>query len=281
MSLWNTLKSALGLVPDPTVRELGPPTLSDAAAQVLTDLPEDRAVRLELTPIPQGWQVQMSEVGRDDGLHPAFRGFPIVADDDTVARLAGLELDAQDGLWRVRATVRVTARETPNPNGRLYLCDRVLSSGRVAFREDAPNAPWLVARLLDRDDIVSVLVRGPTVTVERTPDAPWPAIDRAVGIAIREHVLAAGGVLDPAQSAPARDDLEAAVWQILEHRVLPALHADGGDLELRGIEDGIVKVHLVGACRTCPASVLTLKGGIEKTLLDAFPGEIDAVEAVD
>ena len=46
-------------------------------------------------------------------------------------------------------------------------------------------------------------------------------------------------------------------------------------------EDGIVRVHLVGACRTCPASVLTLKGGIERALKEAFPGRIAAVEAVD
>jgi Fe-S cluster biogenesis protein NfuA len=76
------------------------------------------------------------------------------------------------------------------------------------------------------------------------------------------------------------DSLEAAVDALLDAEVRPALHADGGDLELLGIEDGIVKVHLVGACRSCPASALTMKGGVERALLAAFPDEVLGVEAV-
>lgn len=64
------------------------------------------------------------------------------------------------------------------------------------------------------------------------------------------------------------------------NRVRPYLRRDGGDVELVDItDDNIVKVKLVGACGTCPMSILTLKGGIEAELKKAIP-ELKAVEAV-
>ncbi|NOY65393.1 MAG: NifU family protein [Nitrospirae bacterium] len=64
------------------------------------------------------------------------------------------------------------------------------------------------------------------------------------------------------------------------NRIRPALQRDGGDVELIEItDDNIVKVKLVGACGTCPMSIMTLKGGIEATLKQDIP-EIKAVEAV-
>jgi Fe-S cluster biogenesis protein NfuA len=57
------------------------------------------------------------------------------------------------------------------------------------------------------------------------------------------------------------------------------LQADGGDVELVGIEDGVVKVRLTGACMGCPMSQMTLKQGIEERLKQEVP-EIKEVEAV-
>jgi Fe-S cluster biogenesis protein NfuA len=60
--------------------------------------------------------------------------------------------------------------------------------------------------------------------------------------------------------------------------IRPALQADGGDVELLGVEDGIVKVRLTGACSGCPMAALTLKEGIEQRLKELVP-EVKAVEA--
>jgi Fe-S cluster biogenesis protein NfuA len=63
-------------------------------------------------------------------------------------------------------------------------------------------------------------------------------------------------------------------------KVKPALQADGGDVELVEITDnGIVKVRLVGACKGCPMSQITLKNGIERILMREVP-EVKAVESV-
>ena len=71
----------------------------------------------------------------------------------------------------------------------------------------------------------------------------------------------------------------ARVQEIIENQVRPILQADGGDIELIDLEDGIVKVRLVGACAHCPSSALTLYEGVEKMLKDLLP-EIKGIEQV-
>ncbi|TEU07407.1 MAG: NifU family protein [Candidatus Aminicenantes bacterium] len=62
-------------------------------------------------------------------------------------------------------------------------------------------------------------------------------------------------------------------------KVRPALMADGGNVELIEVEDGVVKVKLTGACSGCPMSQMTLKLGIERHLKKEIP-EIKEVVAV-
>ena len=61
------------------------------------------------------------------------------------------------------------------------------------------------------------------------------------------------------------------VAQAIEE-VRPSLQMDGGDVQLIGIEDGIVKVKLLGQCAGCPMSQMTLKMGIESYLKKKVPG---------
>ncbi len=72
-----------------------------------------------------------------------------------------------------------------------------------------------------------------------------------------------------------REDVEAAL-----ETVRPMLIADGGNVELVDIEDGVVKVRLVGACVSCTSSTMTLKMGIEKALKKAVP-MVRCVESVE
>lgn len=62
-------------------------------------------------------------------------------------------------------------------------------------------------------------------------------------------------------------------------KIRPALIADGGNVELVDVEDGVVKVRLTGACGGCPMSQMTLKMGIERLLKQELP-EIQEVVAV-
>lgn len=71
-----------------------------------------------------------------------------------------------------------------------------------------------------------------------------------------------------------RDEVEAALAQIR-----PALQADGGDVELVDVTEGVVKLKLKGACSGCPMAAITLKSGIERVLKQQIP-EVKEVIAV-
>ncbi|WP_233275002.1 NifU family protein [Calidifontibacillus oryziterrae] len=58
-------------------------------------------------------------------------------------------------------------------------------------------------------------------------------------------------------------------------KLRPFLQRDGGDVELVDVEDGIVKLRLMGACGSCPSSTITLKAGIERALLEEVPGVVE------
>lgn len=63
------------------------------------------------------------------------------------------------------------------------------------------------------------------------------------------------------------------------NKIRPALRADGGDVELVKVENGVVTVRLTGACGSCPMSQMTLKMGVERTLKEQVP-EVTKVVAV-
>jgi len=67
--------------------------------------------------------------------------------------------------------------------------------------------------------------------------------------------------------------------QMAINKVRASLQADGGDIELIDVVDGIVKVRLKGACAGCPMSQMTLKMGVEAYLKKQI-SEVKAVEAV-
>ncbi len=64
------------------------------------------------------------------------------------------------------------------------------------------------------------------------------------------------------------------VQEVLD-KLRPFLLRDGGDCELVDIEDGVVKLRLLGACGSCPSSTITLKAGIERALLEEVPGVVE------
>ena len=62
-------------------------------------------------------------------------------------------------------------------------------------------------------------------------------------------------------------------------KIRPALQADGGDVELVDVNDGVVSLKLTGACSGCPMATMTLKMGIERVLAQEVP-EVKEVVAV-
>lgn len=89
----------------------------------------------------------------------------------------------------------------------------------------------------------------------------------------------------PAQAEPASgeansSDLDSSIRNRVEPiiaQLRPYLQADGGDIELVGVEDAVVYVRLQGACCGCPSSIYTLKMGVEARIIEEIP-EVRSVE---
>jgi Fe-S cluster biogenesis protein NfuA len=73
-----------------------------------------------------------------------------------------------------------------------------------------------------------------------------------------------------AAALPDAGDLKTRVQNVID-LIRPAVQADGGDIELVEVADGIVKIRFHGACNGCPSSNLTLQMGIERNLRDRIP----------
>lgn len=114
---------------------------------------------------------------------------------------------------------------------------------------------------------------------------PVPAVPRAVPAAeVPEPTLDATpddhepGLLEDLMGLPlTMENVEA----LLEEMVRPALNADGGDISLVRIKDGDVYVRLIGACNTCPSSVMTMKMGVERLLQEEFPTMGELIQEED
>jgi Fe-S cluster biogenesis protein NfuA len=86
----------------------------------------------------------------------------------------------------------------------------------------------------------------------------------------KSKVLYERGLKNMAENATMHEQVE----EVLD-KLRPFLLRDGGDVELVDIEDGVVKVRLMGACGSCPSSTITLKAGIERALLEEVPGVVE------
>ena len=59
--------------------------------------------------------------------------------------------------------------------------------------------------------------------------------------------------------------------------IRPAVQADGGDIKLSNVQDGVVNIEMLGACQGCPLSIATLKSGIERIIKDKVPGVSEVI----
>ena len=71
-----------------------------------------------------------------------------------------------------------------------------------------------------------------------------------------------------------KEKIEAAL-----NKIRPTLRADGGDVQLVEVKDGIVKVKLTGACGGCPMATMTLKNAVEKVIKEQVPGIKQVIQA--
>jgi Fe-S cluster biogenesis protein NfuA len=280
MALLETFLNTIGLVRPIRQKPLEQVFFGDAALVRLSKMPTDWALHVETHPTELG-RLLVAEEGPAQGPPPPGFEQALVISDSDLNWLSGLILDVDDAGWHLHLKLRLSCQETPNPNGRLYVTDRMLAHGSPQFFAKPEQAPPFARQLLGINGVSAVLFRENTVTIEREENEPWNVLDPKIEIGLKSYFLACGQALTSEDTANFRTPLENEILEVLKKTILPNIHRDGGDLHLIGVKDGVVQVSLVGACRSCPASTLTLKAGIEKTLKQHFPHTIHRVEAVE
>ena len=182
----------------------------------------------------------------------------------------------------------IQTEATPNPATLKFLPGRpVLEAGTLDMptREAAAQSP-LAEKLFDLPNVGGVFYGADFISVTKT-DGDWQQIKPAVLGAIMEHYMSGAPLLAAEAQAAASDEFfDAAdeetvtlIKELIETRVRPAVASDGGDITFKGYKEGIVYLHMQGACSGCPSSTATLKHGIQN-LLRHFVPEVTEVRPV-
>lgn len=179
----------------------------------------------------------------------------------------------------------IQTEPTPNPATLKFLPgQRVMPRGTADFAtaEAAKRSP-LAERLFEVEGVTGVFLGGDFVTVAKNDRFDWPVLKPQILGVIMEHftqnrpvVTEDEAVVDTSEDS----EVVAQIKELLDTRVRPAVAQDGGDIIFRRFEEGIVYLHMQGACSGCPSSTATLKHGIENMLKYYVP-EVVSVRAVD
>lgn len=179
----------------------------------------------------------------------------------------------------------IQTETTPNPATMKFLPGReVLPGGTLDIRSsgEAVRSP-LAQRLFGIDGVSAVFFGADFITVTND-GADWVLLKPVILGAIMEHFMSGAPMLagdsaaddDSDEFFDANDaDTVAAIKDILETRIRPAVANDGGDITFRGFREGIVYLDMKGACAGCPSSSATLKHGIQNLLQHFIPDVVE------
>jgi Fe-S cluster biogenesis protein NfuA len=175
----------------------------------------------------------------------------------------------------------IQTEATPNPATLKFLPGKpVLGRGTLDIpnKEAAAQSP-LAERLFGLPNVSGVFFGSDFISVTKN-GGDWQQMKPAILAAIMEHYIS-GAPIVAQDATPAGDADEffdakdastvATIKDLIETRVRPAVAGDGGDITFKGYKEGVVYLHMKGACSGCPSSTATLKHGIQNLLRHFVP----------
>ncbi len=187
----------------------------------------------------------------------------------------------------------IETETTPNPSALKFLPGQtvMVTGSREFATPEAAEASPLAQAIFDTGEVVNVFFGFDFVSVSAAPGSDWSALKPQVIAILLDHFVSeaplfAGGAGNGIAVPPPEDEMVieerpedaeiiAAINELLETRVRPAVAGDGGDIAYRGFRDGVVYLTLQGSCAGCPSSTATLKHGIEGMLKHYVPEVIE------
>lgn len=194
-----------------------------------------------------------------------------------------------------KSPVMLYTEQTPNPESLKFVTNKMLYKGTADFREEELAKEWspLGSELFDLPYVKGVYICNNFVTVTKEFNYSWDDIMLPLKQFIKEYVeaekviLAEGFAEAMAKIEEERGiayeytgeeaELVKKIKELIDTYVKPAVEMDGGNIEFKSFDQGIVTVILQGSCSGCPSSTVTLKAGIEGMLKRMVPEVTEVV----
>jgi len=184
---------------------------------------------------------------------------------------------------------------TPNPSTMKFVANKylLLTGESVDFTSatDAKGYSPLAEELFKFPFVRGVFMASNFVTITKSDNIPWDFITMEIREFIKSWIAEGKDILiqmpspkqtlDESEATPkkvyAPSEYDESIRNLLDEYVKPAVETDGGAIEFRGFDQGVVTVLLKGSCAGCPSSTATLKGGIENLLKQHLPEVTEVV----
>ena len=194
-----------------------------------------------------------------------------------------------------QSPVLIYTEQTPNPESLKFVTNRMLYKGTADFKTEELAQEWspIAAELYKEAFVKGVYVSNNFVTVTKEFNYAWEDIMLKLKNFIKEYVESNKEIVkDGFAEEMARVEAERGagyeyseedaaivgkIKELIDQYVKPAVEMDGGNIEFKSFDKGIVTVVLQGSCSGCPSSTVTLKSGIEGMLKRMVPQVTEVV----
>ena len=181
--------------------------------------------------------------------------------------------------------VSIYTEMTPNPETMKFVANKLLYPGKSIdiAEESLAFASPLAKELFSFPFIKSVFIASNFVTLTKnTEQDDWQDVIPAIKTFLKEYLENGGAVVNEEEVAKMKqeasntvnaddNDIVKRIKELLENYVKPAVEMDGGAIQFKSYNDGIVNLMLQGSCSGCPSSMVTLKAGIEGMMKRMIP----------
>ena len=180
--------------------------------------------------------------------------------------------------------ISIYTEMTPNPETMKFVANKLLYPGKsIDFAEESLASPSPLAKeLFGFPFVKGVFIASNFVTLTKTAETEdWQDVIPAIKQFLKDYLENGGVVVNEVELAQMQpsgntvhaddDDIVKRVKELLENYVKPAVEMDGGAIQFKSYEDGVVNLMLQGSCSGCPSSMITLKAGIEGMMKRMIP----------
>jgi Fe-S cluster biogenesis protein NfuA len=179
--------------------------------------------------------------------------------------------------------ISIYTEMTPNPETMKFVANKLLYPGKsIDFPDvESAQASPLANELFGFPFIKSIFIASNFVTLTKTPDTEWQDVIPAIRQFLKEYLEEGKEVVNEDEIMVSQsdgnaidaddDDVVKRIKELLENYVKPAVEMDGGAIQFRSYNEGVVNLMLQGSCSGCPSSMITLKAGIEGMMKRMIP----------